>query len=86
MVTCYGYNLLHRLRRERESVHEGLYSYRHSVGRLRRRLARVFGRAAARPLVGLPDWLPSPTLDWALSRVPGWSLLGRTVVGWAVRH
>jgi SAM-dependent methyltransferase len=81
VLTCYGFNVVHRLRGRRESVEGGLYVRRHSPSELRARLARAFADVAVRAIVGLPDALPMPRLDLWLSHAPGWSLFGRTLLG-----
>lgn len=80
VLTCYGFNLRHRMR-GRENLGGGLYWFRHSPRDLRRRLSRQFGVTRSRAIVGLPDLLGSPSLDSLLSYVPGYSLVGRTVIG-----
>jgi len=81
VLTCYGFNVVHRLRGRRESVEGGLYVRRHSPSELRRRLARAFEGVRVRAIVGLPDAIPLPRLDRWMSHVPGWSLFGRTLLG-----
>jgi SAM-dependent methyltransferase len=81
VLMCYGFNLLHRLRGEREHAREGLFVRRHSPRELRSALRGRFEEVRVRPRCGLPDWLPSPALDRFLSTLPGFGLLGRVLVG-----
>jgi len=80
VLTCYGRNLLHRLRGERERFSGGLYFRRHSPRDVRELIATRFDSTFAGACVGLPDFLPFPWLDRLLSRLPGWGLVGRIVV------
>jgi len=81
VLVCYGRNLLHRMRGGRESAAEGLYVYRHSCRDLRRSLCRQFVDVRVGALVGLPDFLPFPRIDRWLSHLPGFRLVGRSVLG-----
>ena len=85
IVACYGRNVLHRLRGGPERTEGGLYSFRHSCGDLRTRLRKSFSRVRVSAAVGLPDWIPSPRIDAWMSRLPGWGLMGRTVIGEGVK-